>query len=199
MHQLQRAGMPLLEVDARDTAIIYLAEELTEVGAALVPNPCTGEQARLVASLHNTVGEVDVLAEAHLREAAQLQIHIAADAHVERTRIELVQFLLPSANAAGGEETRHRVGDGFLHIGERRMGSIRTAEGICRLASQFIVDGLQVTRGQHHIAVEHQQIVALSPLGTVVAALAGSAVGLHEVLDVQPVGISPDHLFAVLL
>ena len=43
MNEFHSAGMAFLEVYARDTTIIYLAEELPEVCTALMPYPCLWE------------------------------------------------------------------------------------------------------------------------------------------------------------
>ena len=61
----------------------------------------------MVATLEDTQAEVDVLAETHLRKTTQLLVDLTPYAHVERTGIELVEFLLAAAYAAGGEETGH--------------------------------------------------------------------------------------------
>ena len=37
MHKLKRLGILLVEIDARYARIVYLAEKLAEVGAALMP------------------------------------------------------------------------------------------------------------------------------------------------------------------
>ena len=68
MHELKCAWMTFIEINTCDATIIHLSEKLTEVGSALMPHPCIREQSRLVASLNNTIGEVDVLTKAHLRE-----------------------------------------------------------------------------------------------------------------------------------
>ena len=114
MYQLERAGMTLFEVDAGDAAVIDLTEELAEIGAALVPYPSIGDELGIITGFHYTVGEIDVLAEAHLRKTAQLLIDIAADAHVEGAGIKLIELLLSTANAAGGKKGSHGVGNGFL-------------------------------------------------------------------------------------
>ena len=122
--------MALFEIDAGDTAVIYLAEELAEIGTALVPYPSFGDEAWHVACLDNTVREVDILAKAHLGKAAQLLIHIATDAHVERTRVELVELgFSSSTDATSGKKRCHRIADGLLHWCERGMSSIGAAEG----------------------------------------------------------------------
>ena len=66
MHRLKRLRIFLVEVDAGDTAVVDLPEELTEIRAPLVPNPCFGEQTALASSLEYADGEVYVLTETHL-------------------------------------------------------------------------------------------------------------------------------------
>ena len=129
MDELQGARVALHEVDAGDAAVVDLTEELTEVGTALVPHPGIGEELGLVAGLDDTVGEIDILAEAHLREAAQLQIDITPDTHVERTGVELVELGLTASDTACGKERGHRVGDGLLDGSEGRVGGVGAAEG----------------------------------------------------------------------
>ena len=51
------------------------------------------------------------------------------------------------------------------------MGTVGTAKGVGRLALQLIVNGFEVAVGQHHVAVEHYDIVASGALYAVVAAL----------------------------
>ena len=99
MNKLHRTGVALLQVDAGNTAVIDLTEELPEVRAALMPDPRLGEETGLIACLDDAVGEVDVLTEAHLRETAQLQIDITTDAHVIGTGIELVELGLTASDA----------------------------------------------------------------------------------------------------
>ena len=82
MDELHGAGMTLLEVDAGDAAVVDLTEELAEVRATLVPHPGLRDEGRLVASLHDTVAEVNIFAEAHLCKASQLLIDFATDTHV---------------------------------------------------------------------------------------------------------------------
>ncbi len=127
--ELQGAGVALLKVDAGDAAVIYLTEKLTEVRTALVPYPGVGEKTWLIACLDDTVGEIDVFAEAHLREATQFQIDITTDAHVIGTGVELVELGFAATDATGSEERGHRVADGLLDRRERGVGSVGTAEG----------------------------------------------------------------------
>ena len=72
-----------------------------------MPYPCLGEEAASASGLEDADGEIDVLAKAHLGKSPKTHIDITTYAHVERARIELVEFLLASANASGGEEARH--------------------------------------------------------------------------------------------
>ena len=104
MNEFQGAGMALLQIDTGNTAVVNLSEELAEVSAPFMPYPCIGEETRLIACLDNAIGEVDVLAEAHLRKTTQLLIDVAADAHVERAGVELVELCLAATDASGGEE-----------------------------------------------------------------------------------------------
>ena len=84
MHELEALWIFLVEVDAGDATVVDLSPELAEVGATLMPHPRLGKQATLAVGLEYTDGEVDVLAEAHLRESAQLHVSVASHAHVER-------------------------------------------------------------------------------------------------------------------
>ena len=196
MDQFQRVGVFLIEVDACDAAVEHLTPELTEVGAALVVNPCVGEQARLESRLDDANGEVDVFTETHLREAVELVVDLSTDAHVERAGIELVELFLSAANAACGEERRHGIGNGLLHGSERVGRAVGAAKGVAGLASQLIVDGLQVTLGKHHVGVENKHIVACGALHTIVAALSGTAVLLHEIAQRQLAGVAVTHIAA---
>ena len=128
MNQFHGARVALLKIDARYTTIIYLTEEFAEVGATLVPHPCFWEQLWLIASLHDTVGEIDILAKAHLREATQLLIDITTDAHIKGAWEELIQLFLAATNATRGKERRHGIADGLLDRGEGGMGCVGTAE-----------------------------------------------------------------------
>ena len=74
-----------------------------------MPHPCFGEQAAAAASLEDADGEVDVLAEAHLRESSETFVDVVAHSHVEGTRIKLVELLLSAADATRRKERRHGV------------------------------------------------------------------------------------------
>ena len=129
MDELQGARMALLEVDAGNAAVVNLTEELTEVGTTLVPHPRLRDEGRLIACLDDAIGEVDILAKAHLGEASQLLIDLTTDAHVIGAGEELVELLaLAATNATRGKERGHRIRDGLLDRGERRMRGIGTTE-----------------------------------------------------------------------
>ena len=196
MDKLHGTGVQQLQVDAGDAGIAHLAEELAEVGATLVPHPRFGEQATTGASLAQTVAEVDVLAKAHLAETAQLLPEVTAYAHVEGTGIELVELLLATTNASRSEERRHRIADGLLHRREVGVGAIGTAKGIAGCLAQRILDGREVGGRQHDIRVQHNEVVASSTLGTIVARCTRTAILLHVVVDVQTVGEVVAHLAA---
>ena len=129
MDEFQGAGMTLRQVDTGDATIVDLTEELTEVRAPLVPYPCLWEESGFVACLHDAVGEVDILAKAHLGKTAQLVIDITTDAHIEGTGVELVEFCLSASDATCGEERGHGVGYGLLNRGKGGMGCIRPPKG----------------------------------------------------------------------
>ena len=194
MHHLQRVGVFLVEVDPGDPEIIDLAVELAPVGAPLVIDPGAGEEADLVAPLEEADAEVDVLAEAHPREAAEGPEHLGPDAHVETAGIELVHFLLAAPDAAGGEEGGHRVVDGLLHVGEIVGGLVGPTEGVGARAGDPVADGLDIARRQDAVGVEDDQVLALALAGAHVAGVARSAVGDADVADGQPVAIAVGHL-----
>ena len=90
MHQFVRARMAPRKVDAGDAAVVDLLEKLTQVGAPLVIDPGVGKETTAIAAFENAGGEIDVFAKAHLGKSFELHIDIAAYAHIERTRVELV-------------------------------------------------------------------------------------------------------------
>ena len=196
VHQFEGVGVFFIKVHACDTAVVNLFEEFAEVGAPLVPHPCRGEEPAGVTALEDADAEIDVLAETHLGETAEAQVDVAAYAHVVRPWVELVEFLLSATYASGGEETRHRVGDGLLCRGERRVRAVGTSEGIARVGAQFRLNGRKVTFGQHHVGVEHDKIFSFCPLGTVVAALSWTGVLLAEIMQVELAGVFVAHLLA---
>ena len=151
----------LVKVDARYAAVVHLAEELAEVGAPLVPHPCLGEQAAAASGLEYAYAEVDVFAEAHLGEASEAQVDVAAYAHVVGAWVELVELFLASAYSASGEEACHGVAYGLLRVGKRGVRTVGTAEGVGRFAAKLAVNGLKIAFGQDDIGVEHYQVFAL--------------------------------------
>ena len=90
MDKLHRAGMQQMKVDAGYARIIDLPEELPEIRTALMPHPSLREKAAARSRFENPDAEIDVLSETHRAESAQPLPQPAADAHIERTRIELV-------------------------------------------------------------------------------------------------------------
>ena len=193
VNHLEAVRVLLVQVDAGDTAVVDLPPELAEVGAALVPHPCFWEETAPTASLKDADAEVYVLAEAHFGEPTQPHIDVAAYAHVERTRVELVQLLLSAAYAARGKEARHGVGNGFLHVGKRGVGPVGPAESICRLALQLVFHCLQIALRQHYIRVQNDEILTFGQPGAVVTALSGAAVGLGVVMKVELARIGIAH------
>ena len=187
---LQRVGVFLVEVDARDAGVVHLLEKLAQVRPPLVPHPRLGEQPAAVSPTEDADAEVDVLAEAHPREASQCLVDLAPHAHVEAAGIELVHLLPPAPDAARGEERRHGVVDGFLHGRERRVRPVWSAEGVARLALQFMVDGLQVARRHDAVRVQDEEVFAPGTFGGIVARLSGTRVGLCVVVQVQAVCIA---------
>ena len=196
MHELERAGVALGEVDAGNAGVVYLLEKLLQVRAPLVPHPRFGEEAAARAALEDARRKVYVLAEAHFREAAKVEIRFAAHAHVERARVELIEFLLAAAYAARGEEGGHGVVDGLLHRRERRVRPVGPAESIARLARQFRVHRREIIGRHHHVRVEDKHILALGAFHAVVARLPRPGVFFREIMHVQPVGIFLHNVFA---
>ena len=194
--QLQRAGVSLREVDAGDARVVNLLEELAQVGAPLVPHPGFGEEPARVAALEDACGEVDVLAEPHVGEAAEGHVDLAAQAHVEGAGVELVHLLLAAADAAGGEEGSHGIVDGLLHRRERGVCAVGPAEGVAGSRGQFSLDGGEIARGQHGVGVEHDDVRGLRAGHAVVAGLARSAVLLHIIMYGQAAGVFPDNVLA---
>ena len=70
MHKLQASRVSLHQVDAGNARVVNLLEELLEVGSALVPNPCFGEETATGSALVDAQAQVDIFAESHGREAA---------------------------------------------------------------------------------------------------------------------------------
>ena len=116
-----------------------------------MPYPGIREETGLVACLNDAIGEIDVFTKTHLGETAQLLIDITADAHIERTGIELVELGFSASDATCGEERGHRIADGLLYRCEVGMGCIGAPEsdyfrGEWRVErGESIVNSLQIT------------------------------------------------------
>ena len=148
-----------------------------------MPYPCLWKETTFVAGFHDAIGEVDVFAESHLGKSAQFQVNFASDTHVIRTWIELVELLFSATYSSGSEETGHGIRYCFLHISERRVGSISASEGIARVFSQLFLNGSQIAFGQHTVAVEDNHILALRVLHPIVAGRARASVLFGQILD----------------
>ena len=83
-----------IKVDARDTAIIYLSEEFAEVGAAMCHTHAPGTDGIDSRPLKIRM-EIYIPRRSAFWRILQAPDTVSADAHVERTGIEFVQFLLP--------------------------------------------------------------------------------------------------------
>ena len=189
MDELKRTGVALGQIDARNAGIVDLAEKLAEVHAPLVPHPRLGQQAAGVAAAEEARAQVDVLAKAHPAEAFQLAEHVAPHAHVEGARIELVEFLLAAAYAAGGEERGHGIVDGLLHGRKVGMCAVGAAKGVARLTLQLLLDMGEVVGRQHHVGIQNNQVLAPGMVGGKIARLTGPGIGLGVVVQLQAVGI----------
>ena len=76
------------------------------------------------------------------------------------------------------------------------MGCVRTAKSISLLIGQFRFNSIEIALGHHHVAVEHNEVIALGPLGTIVAALPRTAVRLGKIAQRKAVGILLANSFA---
>ena len=189
--------MALHEVDAGNAAVMDLLEELFEVRSAFVPYPCLREKAATCSALIDAQAQVNVLAEAHGRETAQLPVEAAANAQIEGARIELlVHLLLSATNTAGSQKRSHAVVDGFLHRRETFMCFVGTAPSIALTPLQFVIDRLQETRRQDAIAIEEDKELALTVLCAEVARRPRSTILLRVVTKLQLAGISVHDIFA---
>ena len=104
MHDFQGVGMFLVEVDAGNAGIVHLLEEFLQVRPSFVIYPCSGKQPAPVSAFEDADAEIYVFSKTHPGEAAECFVDLAAYSHIEAPRIELVHFLFPAANTAGGEE-----------------------------------------------------------------------------------------------
>ena len=199
MHELQASRVSLHQVDAGYTAVVYLLEELPEVCAALMPDPCFGEETATGSALVDADAQVYVLTEAHGRKATQLTVETAANAKVEGTRIELsVHLLLAAANAARGKEGGHAVTDGFLHRCEAVVSSVRSTPCVAVLPLEFVIDSLEEPLRQDAIAVEEDEELTLAVFCSEVARQARAAVLFRVVAKLQLPRITADDVLARL-
>lgn len=186
MNELQTARMPLHEIDAGNAAVVNLLEELLEICTTLVPNPCIGEKATTGATLVDAQAQVDVLAETHGRETAQLPVEAATDAQVEGAWIEpLVHLLLAATNASCSQEGSHAVADSLLHRRKTLVSPVWSPPGIAFLPFLLIFNGLQKSWRQDTIAVEEDEKVALAPFCCIVARRSRPAVFLRVIAEWQ--------------
>ena len=65
------------------------------------------------------------------------------------------------------------------------MCTVGSAKGISVLAVDFVLHGLQIAFGQHHVRIERDEVFALGVLGAVVAAQPRTAVFLGQIVDVE--------------
>ena len=76
------------------------------------------------------------------------------------------------------------------------MGSVRTAEGISRMLCYLIVNCFNITGWQHHITVEHDQVLTTGMLCTIVTRLSRSAILFCKIMKIQFVGVSAADILA---
>ena len=147
--------MQQLQIYAGYARVPHLTEELTEIRAALMPHPSLREQAATGTGLAYAIAEIDVLAEAHAAETAQLLPKLPADAHIEGAGIELIQGprLSPpfrrraaSSNAACGEEGGHGVADCLLQGGKIWVCAVGTSKGVGWLVFELLLYGSEIAR-----------------------------------------------------
>ena len=196
VNEFQCAGVKSREVDACDARVVNLFEELLEVRSALVPHPRLGEEPATVTGFKDAGGEVNVLAETHWGEASEFGIDGAAHAHVEGTGIELVQFFLAAADAAGGEEGGHGIVYRLLRRGEVGVCAVRSAEGIAGSSGEFALHSSQIVRREHHVGVKHKDVVARGSLHSEIAGHARSGVLFEKVSDRKFFAKSLANIFA---
>lgn len=79
------------------------------------------------------------------------------------------------------------------------MGTVGATEGVAGMIDQFGVNGQQIAFRQDDIAVENDHIFTCRTLHTIVAALSGTAVLFHEILQIESVGIFVADILAWLV
>ena len=175
---------------------MHLFKELAEIGTPLVIDPRLGEKAAGIPGLQDADAEVDILAKTHGGESPQDTVHFCSYAHVEATWVETIHFVLASPYAACREERSHSIINGFLHGGERRVGSVRPAESITRLVSQFVFYGREITWRKQAVGIQDDNVFSFGMNCTVVACLSGASIGLDIIMDVQCSGMAFGHFLA---
>ena len=86
---------------------------------------------------------------------------------------------------------------------ERVSGTVGTAKSLAGLTSELVVNGLKISGRNHYVGIENDDIFATRTLHAIVAALAGSAVRLTEIVKIEfshmaRTDIMTGHLRAVL-
>ena len=103
VHQFQRAGMPLIEVDAGAAGIEHLTEKFAEVGAAFVIDEGFLDQLRLKTAFQNPERHVDVLSKTHCGKSVRRLQNLARKSHVETPRMKFASLLARATYAAGAD------------------------------------------------------------------------------------------------
>ena len=99
-------------------------------------------------------------------------------------------FISESANTSKLYEIRYEENACKRELLKTYTGrDYTTAEGIARLAVEFVLDGFQIGLGHDDIRVQNKKVFPLTALGTVVARWTWAAVGLVVVMQLQFVGI----------
>ena len=75
------------------------------------------------------------------------------------------------------------------------MLAVGTAEGI---GGKFLLDGLEISLGDHHVGVQEYQVLALRPGSAVVSRRAGTGVFLVEIFQSQTARIFLHDVLATL-
>ena len=103
VHQFQRAGMPLIEVDAGAAGIEHLTEKFAEVGAAFVIDKGFLDQLCLKTACQNSECHVDVLAKTHCGKSVCRLQNLARKSHVETPRMKFASLFARATYAAGAD------------------------------------------------------------------------------------------------
>ena len=164
-----------------------------------MPNPSFREESATCSALVDAQTQVNILAETHGRETAQLTVKAAANAHIERARIELpIHLLFAATNTASREERSHAVTDGLLHICEACVSPVWSAPSIAILPFQLFVNHFQKVGRQDTIAIEEDEILALAMLCSEVSRLSRSAILFCIITKLKLAGIAMDDILARL-